>query len=541
MACETQLLEKEFGRLTSPEYKYKQKVQPSEKIRHVEEEEPAYYMLLLTYLGYLIMIVCGHVQDYYAKVFHPETVADFMAKDGYAPLFSDFESFYIRRLQKRLRDCFGRVVTGVPGRYITVLDRVSNDYNTTYKYLGTSTDCLNLSSYNYLGFAQSSGQCTDAAEVSINTEGVSSFGARAVAGTLDAHVKTEQRVAEFLGKEDALVYSMGYGTNASVFSSLVDKHCLVLSDALNHGSIRYGARLSGAVIKIFKHNDTKDLERVLREQISQGQPKTHRPWKKILVAVEGLYSMEGTMTDLPTMCDLRDRYKFYLFVDEAHSIGALGPRGRGICDYLGVDPARVDILMGTFTKSFGATGGYIASSHELINHLRVNNMGNVYAESVSPPVLAQITAALQTIDGEIRPGEGEERLERIAFNSRYLRLALKRLGFIVYGIDDSPIIPVLLYVPAKMPEMGRILLKMGIAVVVVGYPATDIASSRARFCMSAALTKEDLDRIIKVMWQLGNILSFKYGKGMPDAHGKVRHWELSEVLATGVEDCKKDW
>ncbi|KAI9877277.1 MAG: serine palmitoyltransferase component, partial [Watsoniomyces obsoletus] len=219
----------------------------------------------------------------------------------------------------------------------------------------------------------------------------------------------------------------------------------------------------------------KDLERRLREAISQGQPRTHRPWKKILVVVEGLYSMEGTMCNLPGLIRLKKRYKFNLFVDEAHSIGALGPRGRGVCDYFGINPSDIDILMGTLTKSFGANGGYVSGSKAVIDKLRVSNAGTMM------------------INGEICPGQGEERLQRITFNSRYLRLGLKRLGFIVYGHDDSPIIPLLLYHPAKMPAFSHEMLKRKISVVVVGYPATPLISSRARFCISAAHNKDDMD------------------------------------------------
>src|SRR5690606_24531562 len=156
---------------------------------------------------------------------------------------------------------------------------------------------------------------------------------------------------------------------------------------------------------------------------------------------------------------LKKKYKFYLFIDEAHSIGALGPRGRGVCDYFGIDTKEVDVLMGTLTKSFGANGGYIAANQDIIDKLRVTNAGSLYGEAPAPPVLAQISTSLRIIAGEIVPGQGEERLQRLAFNSRYLRLGLKRLGLIVYGNDDSPIIPIMLYNPAKMPAFSHEMLK----------------------------------------------------------------------------------
>jgi serine palmitoyltransferase len=292
--------------------------------------------------------------------------------------------------------------------------------------------------------------------------------------------------------------------------ALVGKGCLIISDELNHSSLVFGSRLSHASIRIFKHNDMQDLEQVVREAIAQGQPRTHRPWKKILVVVEGLYSMEGSIVKLPELVALKQKYKFFLYVDEAHSIGALGPRGGGVCDYFGVDPKQVDILMGTFTKSFGAAGGYIAANHEMIHHLRIHNHGSIYAESMTPPVAQQVITSMRIILGEDGTQDGSHRLNQIAENSVYFRRELKKLGFIVYGHRDSPVIPVLLFNPAKIPAFSRECLERGLAVVVVGYPATPIITSRARFCMSSAHTRQDLEDALKVMNEIGDRLMLKH-------------------------------
>ena len=215
-------------------------------------------------------------------------------------------------------------ITGVPGRYITLMDHVSHDYNETFNFTGTHTSTLNLSSYNYLGFAQSSGPCADDVQECISAYGISSASPRLEVGTSDLTVEVEREIAEFVGKEDAMVFSMGFSTNATSFPALVGPGCLIISDELNHASIRVGARLSGAVIRAYKHNDMEDLEKLLRNAISQGQPKTRKAWKKILVVCEGLFSMEGNIGDLPGLIRLKKRYKFYLFVDEAHSIRAFG-------------------------------------------------------------------------------------------------------------------------------------------------------------------------------------------------------------------------
>ncbi|KAK4696523.1 serine palmitoyltransferase, partial [Lecanoromycetidae sp. Uapishka_2] len=556
----------QFGPLGHHTHRYTSRHQGGEFPLPVMDEPP-YYYLLTTYISYLILIIFGHVRDYFGKRFRKQDYRHLQANDGYAALNSDFDNFYIRRLKMRINDCFARPVTGVPGRYITLIDRKSDDHNLHFKFTGTTTETLNMSSYNYLGFAQSEGPCADAVEETIKKYGLSMASPRGDVGTSDLHTEVEELIARFVGKESAMVFSMGFGTNATAFPALIGKGCLVVSDELNHASIRFGARLSGAILEIFKHNDVKDLERLLREKISQGQPRTHRPWKRILVVVEGLYSMEGSMCNLPGIVSLKKKYKFNLFVDEAHSIGALGPKGQGVCDYFGINPSNVDILMGTLTKSFGANGGYVAGNKATIDKLRLTNAGTIYGESPAPAVLAQISSSLRIIAGEFIPGQGEERLQRLAFNSRYLRLGLKRLGFIVYGHDDSPIIPVLLYNPAKMPAFSHEMLKRKISVVIVGYPATPLVSSRARFCVSAAHTKDDLDRLLEACDEVGSVLQIKFssgiaggaeplpegvtaemekewrrnekaGGGHKDAGYQPPRWKLDDVLKRGVQDSK---
>ena len=190
-----------------------------------------------------------------------------------------------------------------------LLDRESEDYNKTFSLTGTKIRCLNISSYNYLGFAQAQGGCADAVEQSLRRYGVTTCGARLEGGSSELHVTAEALVARFVGQEDAIISSMGFATNSTIIPALVSKGCLVISDELNHASIRFGARLSGANIRMFKHNDMESLESLLKEVISQGQPKTHRPWKKILLLVEGLYSMEGTLLNLPAIMELKKKYK----------------------------------------------------------------------------------------------------------------------------------------------------------------------------------------------------------------------------------------
>lgn len=188
---------------------------------------------------------------------------------------------------------------------------------------------MNFASYNYLGFAQAEGPCAEAVEETVKQYGISSASTRVEVGSLDLHRELERKVARFVGKEDSIVVSMGFATNSTTIPALVGKvgstlcsckskekpdsfvpkGCLIISDELNHSSIVFGARLSGASIRVFKHNNMADLRNLLREVISQGQPRTHRPWKKILVIVEGLYSMEGSIVNLPELIKLKREFK----------------------------------------------------------------------------------------------------------------------------------------------------------------------------------------------------------------------------------------
>ncbi|KAI0320427.1 pyridoxal phosphate-dependent transferase [Amylostereum chailletii] len=562
----------EFGHSANESYRYTSKYTPGTSMGG-EEQDPPYYILITTYLSYIFLICLGHVRDFVGKRLHPAFYRHLLPFDGYAPLNSDFDSFYTRRLKTRLDDCFSVPVTGVPGRTIMTLDRHSDDHNHTFTLTGTQTRGLNISSYNYLGFAQARGGCADAVEEGLRRYGVSTGGTRLEGGTSELHVTAEALVARFVGQEDALLSSMGFATNSTVIPALVNKGCLVISDELNHASIRYGVRLSGASVRMFAHNDMAALEALLREVISQGQPKTHRPWKKILIVVEGLYSMEGTLVDLPAIMELKKKYKFYLFIDEAHSIGALGPHGRGVADYFGIGPRSIDILMGTFTKSFGAAGGYVSGSKMLIDRLRLRGHSGVYTEAMTPPVVIQILSSMASImgvsepttpvksssstvtlrpttDSEQYPGlapatmlppwmdlpieqrngiEGNARLRRLAFNSRYLHRGLAKLGFITYGHVDSPIVPLLLFHPGKMVAFHRMMRarKTPIFTVVVAYPATSLVTSRVRFCLSAAHTKEDIDVVLQACDEIGDALDLK--------HLPTERWPLQRIVDSAVE------
>ena len=196
-----------------------------------------------------------------------------------------------------------------------------------------------------------------------------------------------------------------------------------------------------------------------------------------------------------------------MYLDEAHSVGAMGPRGRGVVDYYNLNPQDVDILMGTFTKSFGAAGGYIAGSKELIRMFRKKSQSFIYPSSMSAPVALQVIKSMELI---MYSKEGLDRVKALARNSKYFRRRLQQMGFIVYGHDDSPVIPMLLFMPAKVRAFVLECAKSNVATVTVGFPATKITEERARFCMCAGHTKEMIDEALDVIDKVGDYLHIKY-------------------------------
>lgn len=242
----------------------------------------------------------------------------------------------------RLQDCWNRPLCSGPGAYVDVMERDSKDNFCTLFTTGRHKRCLNLGSYNYLGFADDwRTVCRDSVMQSLDEWPISMTSTRTSTGTSREHVQLEEAVAEFVGKEAAFVFSMGYGTNTSTVPALMGPGSLIISDSLNHTSIVNGARSSDAKIRVFRHNDAAHLEEILREAIVKGQPRHHRPWKKILVMVEGIYSMEGNICNLPEIVRICKKYRAFIYVDEAHSIGALGETGRGICEYHNVKPSDI--------------------------------------------------------------------------------------------------------------------------------------------------------------------------------------------------------
>uniref|UniRef100_A0A0A9YLX6 serine C-palmitoyltransferase n=1 Tax=Lygus hesperus TaxID=30085 RepID=A0A0A9YLX6_LYGHE len=481
------------------------------KLKRAKEsfEQVPIYTAIMTYLGFYILMFLGYVN----QMFFVPKVAREINREQYTPLYDQFERFYLRYVYRRVKDCWNKPISSVPGAEVVVKERVTHDYGWTFEFTGKETKCLNLGSYNYLGFAESSGKCAeDSIRVVKEKHGLGLCSSRHEYGTTEVVQQLEALTAEFLGVEAAVVFGMGFATNALNIPTIISSGCLVLSDEKNHASLILGLRLSGATCKVFKHNNVKHLEKLLREAVLNGQPNTGADWRKIVIFVEGIYSMEGSIVHLPEIIALKKKYKAYLYLDEAHSIGALGPRGRGVTDYYDLNPKDVDVLMGTFTKSFGSAGGYIAGSKELIDFIRVNSHAACYASAMSPPIAQQIITSMSIIMGRDGTTEGIRRITQLARNTRYFRRRLHQMGVIIYGSDDSPVIPLLVYLFSKIGAVVRTLAKRKIAAVGVGFPATPLMEGRIRFCLSAAHTKEQLDYALDTINEIADELGLKYSK-----------------------------
>lgn len=477
-------------------------------------------VIMVTLLNYATLMFFGYFRDCFRYVFPSSQQSKGTDKSTVKhkydlhPMVKGFEDFYIRRLYGRVHDCWGRPVSSRPGSWIDVYDIESQTHFNSPGIQWKNSEpisALNLGSYNYLGFADAS-PLEDNLINALETYGVALASPALEMGTTTLHKELEDTVAQFVGQEDCMVFGMGFATNLTAIPAIVGPGDLILSDSLNHASIVLGARASGAKVKVFRHGDMSHLETLVRDSIAHGQPRVRRAWRRVLILVEGIYSMEGEIVDLPKIIEIKRKYKCYVYVDEAHSIGAIGKNGRGVAEYHGVDPRDIDVMMGTFTKSFGSVGGYIAGSGPLIQYLRSLCWGNLYSSSMAPVCAQQIISSMGMLLGKDGSSLGQEKLVALRENSNWFRSELIKRGFVVFGDNDSPVVPVIVCNPAKVVCFSREALKRGLALVVVGFPATPLLESRVRFCISSAHTRRDLEHAISVIDEIGDLVLVKYNK-----------------------------
>ncbi|CAG2102135.1 unnamed protein product [Medioppia subpectinata] len=473
---------------------------------------PSWHIVLTCYLTFAILIAFGYINEFltYIGLKRNKAISE-TNREGYACLYGTWQSFFTRYIYRRVCDAFSQPICSVPAGNVHVLDRKSDDYNLTFRLTGNKTNAINLGSYNYLGFAQNTGSGTDRVLQTVHKYGIGIASTHHELGKLDIHIELEELFARYLGVESVVTFGMGFATNSTNIATFAGKGCLILGDEYNHASLKSGSYISGATYRSFRHNNMNDLETKIRDSIALGDTKSGQKWKKIVIIVEGVYSMEGSIANLPELIRLKKKYKCYLYVDEAHSIGAIGPNGRGITDFYGCDPNDIDLLMGTFTKSFGASGGYIAGPRHVIDRIRAYTQ-SAYATNMSAPIAQQIISVVKVLIGETDGTDGIERINRLSENTKYFRKRLKEMGFIVLGHPESPVIPILLYFPAMISPFVRLGLNRGIATVGAGYPATTLTTNRIRFCMSSAHNQQMLERALNIISQIGDEFNIKYLK-----------------------------
>ncbi|XP_047018932.1 serine palmitoyltransferase 2 isoform X1 [Helicoverpa zea] len=454
---------------------------------------------VLTHVGLYILMFLGFVNQ---LLFKPK-VATEKNREGYAPLYDPFETFFSRYVYRRVRHCFNRPICSAPGAELTLKERCTDDHNWSFRFTGKEQRCINLGSYNYLGFAEGAGGATHADVVAATRRyGVAMCSARAELGSTPLHAELEATTAQFLGVEAAIVVGMGFGTNTLGLPGLLGPGCLALSDENNHASLILGLRLARATVRVFRHNDVRHLEQLARHAIAE------RKWRKIVIVVEGVYSMEGSIVPLAALVALKRRLGLQLYLDEAHSVGAMGATGRGVTEHAGVDPRDVDVLMGTFTKSFGAAGGYIAGSARLVRWLRQHGHAHTYAQAMAPAVAAQVLAAMRAL----ATPRGRARLTALKDNTHYFRDQLQAMGVVTFGHRSSPVAPLLVYTFSKMAATVERLTARGVATVGVGFPATPLNKARIRFCLSASHSREQLDACLAAVRDVVQELGLAYSR-----------------------------
>jgi 8-amino-7-oxononanoate synthase len=403
----------------------------------------------------------------------------------------------------------------------------ANPYFRTHTGIGRDTvvvkgrRCINFSSYNYLGLSGHE-HVTQAAKQAIDWHGTSVSASRLVSGQRELHTELERKLASFLGTEDSLVMVSGHATNVTTIGHLVGPGDLILHDALAHNSILQGAQLSGAHRRAFPHNDWQALGRVLSS--------IRRQYRRVLVAIEGVYSMDGDFPDLPRFIELREEFKFLLLVDEAHSIGTMGPTGRGIGEHFGVQASDVDVWMGTLSKALGSCGGYIAGASTLINYLRYTAPGFVYSVGMPPSNAAAAIAALDVIL------HNPEVVQRCRDRSQYLLKLANEIGLNTGPSGGTPIVPVIIGNSRRALQVSQSLLERGINVHPILYPAVEEKGARLRFFVTSEHTPDQIQETVNALAEAFSLKEGRSGgKVIVSEKGDRRSVQLPATLPMRAE------
>ena len=350
-------------------------------------------------------------------------------------------------------------------------------------------EVINLASNNYLGLANHP-KLKEAALEAVRKFGVGSGAVRTIAGTMSLHLELERRIAEFKRVEACVVFQSGFAANAGTVAAILGPEDHIISDELNHASIIDGCRLSKASIHVFPHRDVAAADRILSELADTSGRK--------LLITDGVFSMDGDIAPLPELVEVAERHGAIMMVDDAHASGVLGRCGRGSVDHFGLD-GRVDIQVGTLSKAIGALGGYVCGSRDLIEYLYHRARPFLFSTSHPPSVAASCLAAFELLERE------PERIEDLWRNTEYFKRQLKSAGFQT-GASQTPITPILVGEAALAHRFSAALFEEGVFATGIGYPTVPKGKARIRTIVTATHTREQLDRALEILVQVGRRL-----------------------------------
>jgi len=367
--------------------------------------------------------------------------------------------------------------------YFTPIQEISGN-----KIKVDGKEMIMVGSNNYLGLLDDP-RVMKAAKDAVTRYGVATCGSRFLNGTLDIHVELEDRLAKYLKREAALAFSTGFQTNQGVIATLVGKDEVVITDRMDHASIIDACRLSRGQVMWFKHNDMSDLEKVLASL----DPETPR-----MVAVDGVFSMEGDLSDLPGIVALKKKYGFKLLVDDAHGLGVMGENGRGAAEHFGVED-EVDLIVGTFSKSFASLGGIVAGEAKVISYIKHHARALIFSASITPASVATAIATLDIIEKE------PERRKRLWEITEKMRAGFQDMGYDT-GPTETPIIPVMIGEDVKTFMLWKYLREAGIFTNPVIFPAVPQDQSLIRTSYSATHTEVELNTVLGCFEECGKKL-----------------------------------
>jgi len=352
-------------------------------------------------------------------------------------------------------------------------------------------EVINLASNNYLGLT-SDKRLRKASIEAVRKYGVGAGAVRTISGTMKLHMDLEAQIAKFKNVEACVVFQSGFTANAGTVSAVLGKEDLIISDELNHASIIDGARLSKATIKVFKHKDVADCERILQEHASF-------PGKKLIIT-DGVFSMDGDIAPLPELCDLAEKYGCIMMVDDAHASGVLGRGGRGTVDHHQCH-GRVHIQVGTLSKAIGSMGGYVCGSRDLIDFLYLRARPFLFSTSHPPATAAACQAAFALLDSP----DGEKLVKKLWANTKFFKRELKKCGF-QFKTSETPIVPLHVGDGAKAYEFSRKLFEAGVFAPAVAYPTVGEGKARLRAMVSAAHKREHLLKAAEILAEVAKPL-----------------------------------